>query len=250
MGRHGERSSQRPTARSSYGGPRCTRATYGPQRCAGCRDPALLNVVLRGLGRCRYPRAQLLKPSQITLCCQSQQPHEAAHRVRAGLGPVRIHTSDPQMSTDRRGTARPHPGDLRVVQIPSTTTAVEIASAQVGRLCICGSTKSTACGQFSGRQHASGLVHWLPTGKGRLSPGSPQPCPLFGKATRHITGSSEPRHTNPGGWPVENRGKSGDGAVGKLPFPVYGLCRTLRSPQIPPVHPPVRPQATWIKKWA
>ncbi|THC48445.1 hypothetical protein E7X58_24485 [Streptomyces sp. A1499] len=81
----------------------------------------------------------------------------------------------------------------------------------------------------------------------QLYPASPHGCPLFGNATRLLTGSSERRHTKVPGWPVGKRGKAGDDAGEKWPFPVHGVCRTFARPQKHPVVHGCRPQARWIK---
>lgn len=46
----------------------------------------------------------------------------------------------------------------------------------------------------------------------QLSVASPHGRPLFGNATRPLTGSSERRHTKVRGWPVGKVGKAGDSA--------------------------------------
>ncbi|POX56920.1 hypothetical protein C3489_03540 [Streptomyces sp. Ru71] len=79
------------------------------------------------------------------------------------------------------------------------------------------------------------------------SPASPQVCPLFGKATRLLTASSESRHTKLPGWAVGNPGKTGDAAGENSPQPVHGVCRTFRSPQRAPVVHRLHPQAPWTK---
>ncbi|AZQ36044.1 hypothetical protein EJ357_23285 [Streptomyces cyaneochromogenes] len=79
------------------------------------------------------------------------------------------------------------------------------------------------------------------------SPASPHACPLFGNATRLITGSSERRHTKLPGWAVGKMGKAGDGVGEKSPRPVHGVCRTFRSPQKRSVVHRLRPQPPWTK---
>ena len=79
------------------------------------------------------------------------------------------------------------------------------------------------------------------------SPASPHRCPLFGNATRHLTVSSERRHTKVPGWAVGKAGKAGDGAGEKWPSAVHGVCRTFRSPQKPEVVHRRRPQGRWTK---
>ncbi|XIG76081.1 hypothetical protein C1N81_24060 [Streptomyces sp. SGAir0957] len=76
---------------------------------------------------------------------------------------------------------------------------------------------------------------------------SPHRCPLFGNATRSITGPSESRHTEGVGWAVGNVGKAGDGSGEKWPSPVHRVCRTFRRPQIGRVVHRPRPQAQWTK---
>ncbi|QEV68991.1 hypothetical protein CP983_21510 [Streptomyces chartreusis] len=79
------------------------------------------------------------------------------------------------------------------------------------------------------------------------SPASPHRCPLFGNATRLLTGSSERRHTKVPGWPVGKVGKAGDGTGEKSAQAVHGVCRTFRSPQKHPVVHCRRPQGRWTK---
>ncbi|EFL33406.1 conserved hypothetical protein [Streptomyces viridochromogenes DSM 40736] len=79
------------------------------------------------------------------------------------------------------------------------------------------------------------------------SPASPHGCPLFGNATRLLTGSSERRHTKVPGWAVGKLGKAGDGAGENSPPPVHGVCRTFCSPQRPQVVHRRHPQARWTK---
>ncbi|AZS86171.1 hypothetical protein ELQ87_19260 [Streptomyces griseoviridis] len=76
---------------------------------------------------------------------------------------------------------------------------------------------------------------------------SPQSCPLFGNATRLLTGSSERRHTKVPGWAVGKPGKPGDAPGENPPSPVHGVCRTFRSPQRGPVFHRLRPQDQWTK---
>ncbi|PNG23901.1 hypothetical protein C1J00_01570 [Streptomyces cahuitamycinicus] len=122
-------------------------------------------------------------------------------------------------------------------------------------------TSSGACGfvdEGSPQPVDDGLVHRLCT---ELSTGCPQagwscpqrsvasphPCPLFGNATRLLTGSSERRHTKVPGWAVGNLGKAGDGAGENSPHPVHGVCRTFCSPQMRPVVHRLHPQGPWTK---
>lgn len=76
---------------------------------------------------------------------------------------------------------------------------------------------------------------------------SPHACPLFGNATRLLTGSSERRHTKVPGWAVGKVGKAGDGAGENSPPPVHGVCRTFCSPQMRPVVHRLHPQGPWTK---
>jgi hypothetical protein len=122
-------------------------------------------------------------------------------------------------------------------------------------------TSSRACGlvdEGSPQTVDDEMIHRLCTelSTGRPQPGgscpqrsaaSPHACPLFGNATRLLTGSSERRHTKVPGWAVGKVGKAGDGAGENLPLPVHGVCRTFCSPQIRPVVHRLHPQDPWTK---
>ena len=122
-------------------------------------------------------------------------------------------------------------------------------------------TRSGACGFVDKRSPQAvdkSVIHRLGTnlstdnpqagaGCPQRSPASPHRCPLFGNATRHLTVSSERRHTKVPGWAVGKVGKAGDGAGEKWPSAVHGVCRTFRSPQKPEVVHRRRPQGRWTK---
>lgn len=122
-------------------------------------------------------------------------------------------------------------------------------------------TRSGGCGSVDERYPQAGdesVIHRLGTelstdnpqagaGCPQRSSASPHRCPLFGNATRHLTVSSERRHTKVPGWAVGKAGKAGDGAGEKWPSAVHGVCRTFRSPQKPEVVHRRRPQGRWTK---
>ncbi|MPY51213.1 hypothetical protein FPZ41_22710 [Streptomyces sp. K1PN6] len=122
-------------------------------------------------------------------------------------------------------------------------------------------TRSAACGFVDERspqtvddQKIHRLCTELSTGNPQAvagcpqrAPASPQPCPLFGNATRPLTASSERRHTKVPGWAVGKVGKAGDAAGEKCPEAVHGVCRTFCSPQRHLVVHCPHPQARWTK---
>ncbi|QCD56974.1 hypothetical protein CEB94_20560 [Streptomyces hawaiiensis] len=134
-------------------------------------------------------------------------------------------------------------------------------SCPQGRLSNDHQTSSGACGFVDERSPQAvddGMIHRLCTelSTGRPQAGghcpqqsaaSPHACPLFGNATRLLTGSSERRHTKVPGWAVGKVGKAGDSAGENSPHPVHGVCRTFCSPQIRPVVHRLRPQGQWTK---
>ncbi|OQQ17282.1 hypothetical protein B0675_09245 [Streptomyces sp. M41(2017)] len=122
-------------------------------------------------------------------------------------------------------------------------------------------TRSTACGfvdEDSPQAVDEEKIHrvWTELSTGgpqagarcpQRSPASPHHCPLFGNATRDLTGSSERRHTKVPDWAVGNGGKAGDGAGEKWPQAVHRVCRTFRRPQRSLVVHRLRPQGQWTK---
>lgn len=174
--------------------------------------------------------------------------------------PSRAHPSVIRCSNTRRVTAVLHRfGDF----LPSTSWGL----GKLSRSCPQAprvrdhQTRSSACGFVDKRypQPVDGSLIpslWIKlstdnpqagAGCPQRSPASPHRCPLFGNATRHLTVSSERRHTKVPGWAVGKVGKAGDGAGEKWPSAVHGVCRTFCSPQKPEVVHRRHPQGRWTK---
>ncbi len=175
-------------------------------------------------------------------------------------------------ATDPNPRTRPplfeyHPGYGLPPQIWGLSSVHILGTAKLSRLCPQApgvrddQTRSGGCGSVDERYPQAGdesVIHRLGTelstdnpqagaGCPQRSSASPHRCPLFGNATRHLTVSSERRHTKVPGWAVGKAGKAGDGAGEKWPSAVHGVCRTFRSPQKPEVVHRRRPQGRWTK---
>lgn len=196
-------------------------------------------------------------------------------RARAGRWGLVTPTRRSRVSAEPvppRGTAaRPavrFPARLRPPpQIWGLSPVHILGTAKLSRLCPQApwvrddQTRSGGCGSVDERYPQAGdesVIHRLGTelstdnpqagaGCPQRSSASPHRCPLFGNATRHLTVSSERRHTKVPGWAVGKAGKAGDGAGEKWPSAVHGVCRTFRSPQKPEVVHRRRPQGRWTK---
>lgn len=210
-----------------------TRAAYG-----GSERPGLCAFApLRSTGRAPYALLSRSSPapavprinSREASCCSNPRPGDhVIHRIRAA-------GASTPCGGRKLSQHRPQPGQ---------------SGNRLPRSGGCGTVREDdpqGVEELSVPRRVFRVVHRPPTGEAVLSPASPQRCPLFGNATRPLTGRSESGHTKAVVWAVGKVGIPVGEAVGKSGSAVHRVCVTSRRPQKPSSPPPLRPQGRWTK---